>query len=455
MIETLKSEIGKGQFDFCEARFESSEKVEITVSETGVEEASIKSSSGGAVRVLENGGIAFSSFNSLDRLKDIIKQTQISARVLGTKTKLDLTRHPPVKDKISTSYTIDPKSITLEEKVNLCNTYAKILRNHPKIRSVKVRYLDYSKRKYYVNSEGSEIELEFTYTGITLTAFAVDGSNVQKASESIARYRGFEVVNNLHSLAEEVCKRAVDLLEADQVAGGKYNVIIDPKLTGVFIHEAFGHLSEADQIYGNTKLTEVMRIGRRFGPEFLNVIDDGNIEEVAGYTPYDDEGIPAQRTYIIKNGILNARLHSRLTSKIMDEPLSGNARAISYEFPPIVRMTNTFVDNGNTPVEELFEKLGNGIYVIDFIGGQTNLEMFTFSAAYGYKVENGRPTKILRDITLTGNLFETLNNIVAIGNDLKIHSTMGGCGKGLQSPLPVGDGGPHILVKDVLIGGQT
>jgi TldD protein len=200
---------------------------------------------------------------------------------------------------------------------------------------------------------------------------------------------------------------------------------------------------------------ETMKIGRRFGVEELNIIDDGNIEDVVGYTPYDDEGIPAQRTYLVKNGVLNARLHSRLTSKFMNEPLSGNARALSYEFPPLVRMTNTFIDNGTTPVEELFEKLGNGIYVVDFLGGQTNLEMFTFSAAYGYKVENGKITKLLRDITLTGNVFETLNNIVAIGNDLKIHSTMGGCGKGGQSPLPVGDGGPHILVKDVLIGGKV
>ncbi|MFN4245021.1 MAG: TldD/PmbA family protein [Brevinematia bacterium] len=455
MIDLIKREIGDLRSDFCDVRFEFYEATRIVVSESGVEEASLNSSSGGAVRVLSNGGLAFSSFNSFEKLEDILKSTQSSANILGLKSKIDVAKFSPIVDKVSTKYSIDPFSVSLEEKINLCNSYAKILKSNSKIRSIRVRYLDFRKKKYYVNSEGSEIEMEFTYSGISFLAYAVDGSNVQRSAESIARYGGFEVVNDLYVLAEEVSKRAVDLLHADQVQGGRYNVIIDPKLAGVFAHEAFGHLSEADHIYTNPKLAEVMRVGRKFGPDFLNIIDDGSIEGVVGYTPYDDEGIPSSRTYLVKNGMINARLHSRITSKVMNEPLSGNARAISYEYPPIVRMTNTFIDNGDTPLENLFEMLGDGIYVVDFIGGQTNLEMFTFSSAYGYEVKNGKRTRLLRDITLTGNIFETLNNIVAIGNDLKIHSTMGGCGKSNQSPLPVGDGGPHILVKNVLVGGKS
>ncbi|MEN2998143.1 MAG: TldD/PmbA family protein [Brevinematia bacterium] len=455
MLEFFEQEIGRVQADFCDLRFESLEGTQISVSETGVEEVSVKKSSGGAVRVLDKGGLAFSSFNSPERVRDVLKSTQISARVLGAKSNVDIARYSKVEDKVRTKYEIDPFSVALEDKVNLCKEYAGILKSSSKVRSVKVKYLDYSKKKFYVNSEGSRLEMEFVYSGITLVAYAVDGNNVQRSSESVAKYGGFEVVKNFHSLAEEVSKRAVDLLYAEQVFGGKYDVVIDPRLTGVFVHEAFGHLSEADHVYGNQRLMEVMKIGRRFGPEFLNIIDDGSIDTTVGYTPYDDEGIPSQRTYLVRNGILSSRLHSRLTSKVMGEPLSGNARALSYEYSPIVRMTNTFIDNGDTPVEELFERLGNGLYVVDFLGGQTNLEMFTFSAAYGYKVENGKPTKLVRDITLTGNVFETLNNIVMIGNDLKLHSTMGGCGKASQSPLPVGDGGPHILVRDVLIGGKV
>jgi len=454
MIDVLNKGLEGLRVDFCDLRFEELHGTSIVISNEGIEEVAYKDTNGGIVRVLDKGGMAFSSFNSVDSMKNAITSAHKSAKLLSTKSKIDITRFEPIKTKVSTKYEIDPSSVDLEEKVKLCQEYMSILKSEG-IQSARVRYLDYKKKKYYVNSEGSEIEMEFTYSGISFVAYAVDGSNVQRAAESIALYRGFEAVSNLHSKVEEVVKRAIDLLSAEQIVGGKYNVIIDPKLTGVFAHEAFGHLSEADHIYGNQKLMETMKIGRKFGVERLNIVDDGNIDGVVGYTPYDDEGIPAQRTYLIKDGILNARLHSRLTSNVMNEPLSGNARAITYEFPPLVRMTNTFVDNGDTPVEELFEKLGNGIYVVDFLGGQTNLEMFTFSAAYGYKVENGKVTKLLRDITLTGNVFETLSNIVAIGNDLKINSTMGGCGKGGQSPLPVGDGGPHILVRDVLIGGKS
>lgn len=455
MIEILKEEIKKSSSDFCEIRFEETIGTQIVISETGIEEVSKKENSGGAIRLVKSGGMAFSSLNSVDKLREVIKSTENSAKILSTRSKIELATYQPIKDKLSTKFEINPLEVSLEEKINLLNEYAKILKSQELIRSIKIRYNDFKKKKYYLNSEGSEIEMEFVYTGISMIAFAVDGKNIQRAAESIARYSGFETIKNLHSLVEEVAKRSIDLLSAEQIQGGIYNVIIDPRLTGVFVHEAFGHLSEADHVYSNNKLWETMKIGRRFGPDFLNIIDYGGIESIVGYTPYDDEGIPAHKTYLVKNGILNARLHSRLTSKAMNEPLTGNARALSFEYPTLVRMTNTYIDNGDTPKEELFEKLGNGIYVIDFLGGQTNLEMFTFSAAYGYKVEKGKITKLLRDITLTGNVFETLNNILAIGNDLKIHSTMGGCGKGGQSPLPVGDGGPHILVKNVLIGGKV
>ncbi len=454
MVDIIKEKLSKFSCDFYETRWEETQSNSIVVSEIGVEDLSSNISSGGSLRVWVNGGMAFSSLNDIDKISTVLDETYKSAKLVSSSNKTPFSSYSPIVDEVKTSYNIDPLSVPVSQKLNLCNDYFKILKQS-KIQSCKVRYLDFKKTKYYMNSEGSFIKMEFTYVGIGFYAFAVDGSNVQRAFDSLALYSGFEEVSNLHPRCEATAKRAVDLLSAPQIAGGKYNVIIDPKLTGVFVHEAFGHLSEADHIYENESLKNIMKIGRRFGPDFLNIVDDGGIPGVVGYTPYDDEGIPASRTYLIKNGVLNARLHSRITSKIMDEKLSGNARAISFKHPPIVRMTNTFMEAGNTSVEELFEKLGDGFYVVDFIGGQTNLEMFTFAAAYGYEVRNGKPVRLVRDINITGNVFETLNNIVDIANDLQIHSTMGGCGKGGQSPLPVGDGGPHILVKDVLIGGRV
>ena len=285
-------------------------------------------------------------------------------------------------------------------------------------------------------------------------AMAKDGMDVQQAYNSIGDLRGYSKVENFEESCEEVTKRAVDLLSAKPVDAGKYTVIVDPKLCGVFTHEAFGHLSEADFIYENQKLREIMKIGKRFGSDELSIVDDGTLAGEAGYNKYDSEGTPAQKTYLIKDGILTNRLHSRETAAKMNEKPTGNARAISYGSEPIVRMTNTYMESRDQTFEEMLAGVDDGIYAKGSLGGQTNTEMFTFSAEEAYKIKDGKICEQVRDVVLTGNVFETLMNIDAIGNDRVMFGGLGGCGKGGQSPLRVSDGGPHIRIKNVTIGGR-
>jgi TldD protein len=138
----------------------------------------------------------------------------------------------------------------------------------------------------------------------------------------------------------------------------------------------------------------------------------------------------------------------------MGESLTGNCRAISYRFAPIVRMTNTYIEPRSASPEQMLGEMKSGLYVVGALGGMTELESFTFSSQYAWLVENGRKTKLIRDVILSGNIFDTLRRIDAIGNDLKLHGGLGGCGKANQSPLPVGDGGPHVRIRDVVIGGK-
>ncbi|MCK4387999.1 MAG: TldD/PmbA family protein, partial [Dehalococcoidia bacterium] len=175
--------------------------------------------------------------------------------------------------------------------------------------------------------------------------------------------------------------------------------------------------------------------------------------DLRGSYKYDDEGTPGARTYLIHEGILVGRLHSRETAAKMGERPTGNARAISYLFPPIVRMTNTFIESGNSSFEEILSDVEEGVYVKDWYGGQTSLEMFTFSAGEAYMIHNGKLAGLLRPVVLSGNVFVTLNNIDAIGSDLSMNQG-GGCGKGGQSPLPVSNGSPHIRIRHCLIGGR-
>ena len=197
-----------------------------------------------------------------------------------------------------------------------------------------------------------------------------------------------------------------------------------------------------------------MKIGKRFGSDELSIVDDGTLEGEAGYNKYDSEGTPTQKTYLIKDGILTSRLHSRETAAKMNESPTGNSRAINYAHEPIVRMTSTYMEPSSWTFEDMLANTDEGIYAIGSLGGQTNTEMFTFSAEEAYRIRGGKLCEKIRDVVLTGNVFETLMNIDAIGNDLTLYGGLGGCGKGGQSPLRVSDGGPHIRIRNVTIGGR-
>ncbi len=254
--------------------------------------------------------------------------------------------------------------------------------------------------------------------------------------------------------AEKAADMAVALLSAPTVKGGVYPVVTDPVLTGVFTHEAFGHLSESDFIYENARMRELMQLGKRFGTDALNILDDGSLPGHLGTHKYDAEGTPQRQNYLIKDGILVGHLHSRETAGKMGEPATGNARTVNFHHPPIVRMTNTYLAPGKDTFDDMIRDIDLGVFALDMIGGQTAMEMFTFSAAYGYMIRNGKVAELVRDVVLTGNVFETLKNIDRIGDTIAwAPNGPGGCGKGGQAPLRVGLGGPYIRIQSCTVGG--
>jgi TldD protein len=250
-----------------------------------------------------------------------------------------------------------------------------------------------------------------------------------------------------------MAQRSVELLSAPQVRGGEYTVVLDPVLAGVFVHEAFGHLSESDFVYENEKLRQIMTLGREFGTAGLNIVDSATMPGLRGSYSYDDEGVPAQKTYLIREGKLVGRLHSRETAARMGEKATGNARSVSYRYPPIVRMTNTYIEPGSVSFDDMLADIKEGVYAKNWYGGMTSMEMFTFSAGEAYMIRNGKIAELLKPVVLSGNVFTTLKNIDAIGDDLGMNQG-GGCGKGEQAPLPVSNGSPHIRISSCLVGGR-
>jgi len=329
------------------------------------------------------------------------------------------------------------------------------MKRHPKIQTSISGYADTFKTVWYANSEGTYLLEEKPDVWVFVQAVARDGEIVQRAFKSCGGPKGYQTVEGFEEKSIEAADKAVELLSAPPVQGGTYTVVTDPIMTGVFTHEAFGHLSEADFVHENPQMQEVMVLGKRFGVDDLNILDDGSFIGGLGTHKYDYEGVPTRKNYLIKDGILVGRLHSRETAAKLGEAPTGNARSVHFQHPPIVRMTNTYLDKGNSNFEEMIKDIDLGVYAVNMMGGQTALEMFTFSAAYGYMIRNGRVAELVRDVVLTGNVFETLMKIDKIGDDLNwAPNGPGGCGKGDQHPLRVGIGGPHIRIQNCVVGGQ-
>ena len=199
-------------------------------------------------------------------------------------------------------------------------------------------------------------------------------------------------------------------------------------------------------------MQELLTLGKEIAIPELNVVDDATIPNLPGSMVYDDEGVPAQKKYLIKDGILTQRMHNLETAGKLNEAPTGNARALTAQYPPLVRMTNTAIEAGSHSFEQMLSGIEEGVYAVRMLGGQTNGEMFTFAAAEGYMIRDGQIAEPVSDISLSGNVFQTLKDIDAIASDSVYRN--GGCGKGGQSGLPVSVGGPHIRIQNVVLGGR-
>ena len=457
-VKNLLSELiarYRSQVDYLAIRVEESEGTDILLRADKIETLSQGISIGGQVRACYKGGWGFASFNQLSTLAERVSEAIAAARLVGEEETI-LAPIDPIVDSCSLPLTgTDPRQISLAQKKELCDRYTEILRSLDKrITTTSVRYGDNAQRVILATSEGTMLEQSWVDMEMRFAATARNGETVQTGRETTGSRKAYEDLLDLDPQVRSAAQRAVDALALPPVKGNTYTVVIDPILSGLFVHEAFGHLSEADMAYENPDLLEVMTIGRRFGPKELQIFDGAAPNGHRGSYFYDDEGTPATTTQLIKDGVLVGRLHSRETAGKLNEKATGNARCLNYHYPPIVRMTNTWIERGNTPVKDLFTDIKEGVYARNWLGGMTNGEMFTFSAGEAWMIRNGEIAEPVRDVTLSGNVFTTLADIEAIGDDFYWDES-GGCGKGGQSGLPVGCGGPSLRIRNVIVGGEA
>lgn len=445
----------RDRVDYLAIRVEADEGTDILLRGNKIETLSEGISIGGQVRACYRGGWGFASFNQLSNINEQIEAVIAAARLVGDEETI-LAPVDPIQDTSCLPLTgANPRQVPLAEKKALCDRYAEILRAvDSRIATTSVRYSDSAQRVILATSEGTLLEQAWVDMEMRFAATARHGETVQTGRETTGSRKAYEDLTGLDQQVRSAAQRAVNALALPPVKGKTCTVVIDPILTGLFVHEAFGHLSEADMAYENPDLLEVMTLGRRFGPPELQIFDGAAPAGHRGSYFYDDEGTPATTTQLIQDGVLVGRLHSRETAGKLGETPTGNARCLNYHYPPIVRMTNTWIERGTTPVADLIAGLEEGVYARNWQGGMTNGEMFTFAAGEAWMIRKGKIAEPVRDVTLSGNVFTTLADIEAIGDDF-FWDESGGCGKGGQSGLPVGCGGPSLRIRNIVVGGEV
>ena len=259
----------------------------------------------------------------------------------------------------------------------------------------------------------------------------------------------------LSGYVENAVHEAMVNLDARPAPAGEMTVVLGAGWPGILLHEAVGHGLEGDfNRKGSSVFTD--RIGERVASKGVTVVDDGTIEGRRGSLNIDDEGNPTQRNVLIEDGVLRGYMQDTLNARLMKTAATGNARRESFAHLPMPRMTNTFMLGGSTPPEEIIASVKKGIYAANFGGGQVDITSgkFVFSASEAYMIENGKVTYPVKGATLIGSGLEAMNRVSMIGNDMRLDSGVGTCGKDGQS-VPVGVGMPTIKMEGLTVGGTA
>lgn len=303
------------------------------------------------------------------------------------------------------------------------------------------------KIKEYYSSKGAAIrqDMQRCYLSIYFD-FVVDG--VTTSAGKYYQELGFDALKNRENEIIAERDRYLDYARnAVDVEAGDYTCVLAPLVTAMFTHESFGHKSESDFMLNDKTLQDEWVIGKKVGNEKVSICDSGDMEN-NGYTPFDDEGNPAKETWLIKNGVLTGRLHDAKSASVLNEEITGNARAQDYYFSPMVRMTNTYLEKGEDVPEDIISGVEDGIYVYGVNYG-TGSATFTMQPNLCYRIRGGKLCEPVRANVITGNVFKTLFDIDAVGNDFILFDTYT-CGKNGQS-APVSAGGSTIRVKKLTV----
>ena len=449
--------VQKFDAEYVEVRAQKLFKTMLTVKEGTVEAAKQGIENGAALRVLVNGAWGFASVGTLNvealsgAVSDACKMAKAASSRL--KTPISLAEAEAVEDKVVVKPHKDPSKILVEDKIKLTTDISDIVLGYDnRVKSCTIDYLDLTGTNFFINSEGTYIEQDKLYVWSRILATAKEADIFTFSREEVGSTAGYEVFDKEtpEVVGERVAKRAVEQLKAKSPKGGAFPAVLGPNVVGVFVHEAFGHLAEADLTLSGSVLLN--KLGKKIASDVVTFYDDGTISGAFGSFKYDDEGVPAQKTLLVKDGVVVGLMHNRETAKKFKTQPTGNARAEDFRVEPIIRMRNTFMAPKDHSFEELLEDIKFGYYFKSFRGGQANLNgTFQVGIQEAYEIVKGELGEPVRNASISGNTLETLLKVDAVGKDFELWP--GRCGKGQTAFIC--DGGPHVRVREVLVGGSA
>ena len=455
LLKVISKALSKGG-DYADLFFEHTFSNNISLRDGEVNRASSNIDFGVGVRVVSGDQTGYAYVENTE-IKDLLKAAQTAASIASTPLEYNPVE---IKEGRFKNYYKIQKSwldVSVEDKKSFVQKLNdRIFELDTRVIKASVSLNDSTSYILFFNSEGI---LTWDYRPMSImygSCTMQQGNVIENGYASRAYRRGFEFLNNdlIETLAKEAVAQTSLMFEAIKPKGGEMPVVMGAGSSGILLHEAIGHTFEADFNRKNVSIFSD-RFGKQICSPNINVVDDGTIENARGAINFDDEGIEGQKTYIVKDGILESYLHDRISAKYYGVNPTGNGRRQSFRYAPLPRMRVTYMEQGDIPEADIIASVKQGVYVDNFTNGQVQIGAgdFTFFVKTGYLIENGKLTQPIKDINIIGNGPKALSDITMVGNNLKIDEGAWTCGKDGQG-VPVGQGLPSVLVSKLTVGGE-
>jgi TldD protein len=454
VLERIINTALNSQADFAEVYIEDKIQSATMMQSNTIEQAVTQKIFGIGIRVAKGYNSVYGYTNS-KKEEDLIKlASDLSKSFLGDRVRETITLGELKK---GTAHQIDrmPDTVLMDEKVALVKKANEAAREFSdEIKQVSISYMDYVQNVWIASSEDIYVYDQRVRTRLGIHSVASDGKDMQSGFNGPGGHYGFEFYKtfSVEEAAKEASRVAVTMLHAEECPSGVMPVVIDNGFGGVIFHEACGHSLEATSVSKNASVFSGKQ-GEKIANPIVNAIDDGTIENAWGSANFDDEGRPQQRRVLIKDGVLQSYMIDHINGIRMNAKSTGSGRRESYRFAPTSRMSNTYIDNGDSTFNEIISATEFGLYAKKMGGGSVNPSTgdFNFAVMEGYMIRDGKIAEPVKGATLVGTGKDALMKIDMVGDNLL--RAQGMCGS-VSGSIPTDVGQPTLRVSSMTVGGR-